>query len=206
MRIAVLIISFVLMAVSTVIVITKGAIEPVVRNIIYIHVPASICSLICFGGLFVFSIMYLIKKKPIFDYLGAASAEVAFVFATVLNITGMLFAKAEWGLWWSPSIRLISSAILWFLAAAYLILRSSFNGQGNKANLCAVFGVIAFVDVPFVYISARLMRDIHRPNFSFDSDWQSAALGLAILATIILASVLIWVRADIENLNERLNS
>ena len=205
MRVTVLITSFVLMIASGVIANTKGAIEPVVRNIVYIHVPASICSLVCFGGLFVFSIMYLIKKKPIFDYLGAASAEVAFVFATVLNITGMIFAKAEWGLWWTPSMRLISSAILWFLAAAYLILRSSFNEQGNKANLCAVFGIIAFVDVPFVYISARLMRDIHRPSFSFDSSWQSTALGLAILATIMLASTLIWMRADIEKLNEKLN-
>ncbi len=205
MRVTVLITSFVLMIASGVIANTKGAIEPVVRNIVYIHVPASICSLVCFGGLFVFSIMYLIKKKPIFDYLGAASAEVAFVFATVLNITGMIFAKAEWGLWWTPSMRLISSAILWFLAAAYLILRSSFNEQGNKANLCAVFGIIAFVDVPFVYISARLMRDIHRPSFSFDSNWQSTALGLAILATIMLASTLIWMRADIEKLNEKLN-
>jgi len=205
MRVTVLIISFVLMIASGVIAFTKGAIEPVVRNIVYIHVPASICSLVCFGGLFVFSIMYLIKKKPVFDYLGAASAEVAFVFATVLNITGMIFAKAEWGLWWTPSMRLISSAILWFLAAAYLILRSSFNEQGNKANLCAVFGIIAFVDVPFVYISARLMRDIHRPSFSFDSSWQSAALGLAIVATIMLASALIWMRADTEKLNKRLN-
>lgn len=206
MRVTFLITSFVLMIASGVIAITKGAVEPVVRNIVYIHVPASICSLVCFGGLFVFSIMYLVKKKPIFDYLGAASAEAAFVFAAVLNITGMIFAKAEWGLWWTPSMRLVSSAILWFLAAAYLILRSSFNEQANKANLCAVFGVIAFVDVPFVYISARLMRDIHRPNFSFDSSWQSAALGLAIAATIMLASVLVWMRADIEKLNERLNS
>jgi heme exporter protein C len=194
------------MVTSGVIAMTNGVIEPIVRNIVYIHVPASICSLVCFSGLFVFSIMYLVKKKPIFDYLGAASAEVAFVFATVLNITGMIFAKAEWGLWWTPSMRLISSAILWFLAAAYLILRSSFNEQGNKANLCAVFGIIAFVDVPFVYTSARLMSDIHRPSFSFDSGWQSAALGLAILGTIMLASVLIWMRADIEKLNERLNS
>jgi heme exporter protein C len=205
MKVTVLITSFVLMIASGMIANTKGAIEPVVRNIVYIHVPASICSLVCFGGLFVFSIMYLIKKKPVFDHLGAASAEVAFVFATVLNITGMIFAKAEWGLWWTPSMRLISSAILWFLAAAYLILRSSFNEQGNKANLCAVFGIIAFVDVPFVYISARMMRDIHRPSFSLDSNWQSTALGLAILATIMLASTLIWMRADIEKLNEKLN-
>jgi len=160
MRLIILLISFVLMVTSGVIAITKGAVEPVVRNIVYIHVPASICSLVCFGGLFVFSIMYLIKKKPVFDHLGAAAAEVAFIFATVLNITGMIFAKAEWGLWWTPSMRLISSAILWFLAAAYLILRSSFSQQSNKANLCAVFGVIAFVDVPFVYISARCVTYI----------------------------------------------
>ena len=175
---------------------TVGVVEPAQRNIVYIHVPAAICSIVCFCVLFVCSIQYLRHKRQRWDYVAAASAEVGLVFATVLNATGSIFACAEWGLWWTPSPRLISSAVLWFLYVAYLILRASFTGERRKETICAVFGIIAFVDVPLVFISARLLRDIHQPSFSFETGGQTLAFGLAICGTLLLAAFLIWIRSD----------
>jgi len=176
---------------------TVAASEPMQRNIIYIHVPGSICSLVCFTVLFICSVQYLRTRQEKWDYTAAACGEVGLVFATVLNATGMIFARAEWSLWWMPSMRLISSAVLWFLYVAYCLLRTSFTGQRRKGTICSVFGIIAFIDVPIVFVSARYLRDIHRPSFSFESGWQYTALGLAVLGTIVLAAILIWIRADI---------
>lgn len=189
--------SFCLILVSGWMALSVAAVEPVEYNIVYIHVPAAICSLVCFTVLFVCSIQYLRTKDQLWDYVAAACGEVGLVFATVLNATGSIFAYAAWGVWWTPSLRLVSSAMLWFLYVAYLILRVSLPAESQRGRICAVFGIIAFVDVPLVYISARYVPDIHWPKFSFQSIWQSAAFGLAVGGTLLLATVLIWIRADI---------
>jgi heme exporter protein C len=170
-----------------------------VRNILYVHVPSSICALLCFVVLLAASIGYLRTNKPNWDRVAAASAEVGLVFATILNLTGMVFSRAEWGPWWDPrSPRLITSAILWFLYIVYPILRSSIAGsEHRKARVCAVFGIIAFLDVPMVYVSARFIPDIHRPSFSFGSPLQRAAFVLGMIATLLLAALLIWLKTDI---------
>jgi heme exporter protein C len=177
---------------------TVGRIEPVKRNILFAHVPSSICALLCFVVLLVASAGYLKTSRRGWDIAAAASAEVGTIFATMLNVSGMIFSRAEWNVWWTPSPRLLSSAILWFLYVVYLILRTSVPGsQHRRAVVCAVFGIIAFLDVPMVLITARFMPDIHRPNFSFDSAWQSASLMTCMLATVLLAAVMMWLKADI---------
>jgi heme exporter protein C len=197
MRLLFLGISFCLMLVSGWMALSVAAIEPAEYNIVYIHVPAAICSLACFTVLFICSIQYLRTKDELWDHIAAACGEVGLVFATVLNATGSIFAYATWGVWWTPSLRLVSSAMLWFLYVAYLILRVSLPAEGRKGRICAVFGIIAFMDVPLVYISARYVPDIHWSKISFESGWQSAALGLAIGGVLLLAAVLVWLRADI---------
>ena len=213
MRRILLCLAFVLFLLSMWMALTVGRIEgppanpdSVVRNILYTHVPGSICALLCFFVLLVASVAYLCTKNPKWDILAAAAGEVGAVFATILNVTGMIFSRAEWGLWWTPSPRLITSAILWFLYIVYLILRTAAlpGSQHRKAQVCAIFGIIAFLDVPLVYISARLIPDIHRPNFSFGSNEQRAALVLGMVATLLWAAVLIWLRTEILRNKARL--
>lgn len=176
-----------------------------VRNILYAHIPSSACALLCFAVLMISSVCYLIKSKPVFDHLAAASAEVAFILTSILNATGMIFSRAEWNIWWTMSPRLITSAILWFLAVVYLILRISLaDSPRRRARICAVYGIIAFIDVPMVWITARFLPDIHRPSFTFDSHIQSSALMLLMLATALLAAGLIWLRTDILINKEKL--
>jgi len=186
-----------ILAVSTWMALTRGQITPIQRNVLYVHVPNSVCALLCFGVLLIASILYLTTGKTTWDFIAAASAEVGLVLATILNATGMIFSRAEWNVWWTPSPRLVSSALLWFLYAVYLILRVSLSGSlRRRARICAVFGIIGFLDVPMVLISARFLRDIHRPNFSFDSTWQTWALTLGMVGTGLMAAGLIWLRTD----------
>jgi heme exporter protein C len=117
----------------------------------------------------------------------------------------MIFSRAEWGIWWTPSPRLVSAAILWFLYVVYLILRSSLPGsRQRRARICAVFAIIAFLDVPMVIISARFLPDVHRASFEFTSPWQYAAFFMSMIATVMLAGVLISLRTDLIKLNTTL--
>ncbi|MDH4203494.1 MAG: cytochrome c biogenesis protein [Phycisphaerae bacterium] len=179
--------------------------DSVVRNIIYAHVPSSICAMLCFVVLLVASIGYLITSKRTWDLLAMASAEVGTVFAAILNLTGSIFSRAEWGMWWTPSPRLVSAALLWFLCVVYLILRSSIAGSADKkARICAVYGIIAFLDVPMVYISARYMQDIHQPSFSFDAAGQRLAFFMSMASIVLLGALLIWIRTDLLKIKNRL--
>lgn len=194
-----------LLIASTWIGLTKGQIAPVERNILYVHVPNSVCALLAFVVVLVASIGYLARERRAWDLVATAAAEVGFIFATILNATGMIFSRAEWNVWWTPSPRLVTSAILWFLYAVYLILRVSLPASPRRrGRICAVFGIIAFLDVPLVYISARFIRDIHRPNFSFDSSWQTAALMLGMAGTVLLAAGMIWLRTSLLRSSLRL--
>ena len=214
MRNILLVITLILLLTSTWMALTKGRIEgpaanpdSPVRNIIYAHVPSSICSLFCFLILLVVSIAFLASSKQSWDYIATATAEVGTIFATVLNATGMIFSRAEWGIWWTPSPRLISSAVLWFLYVVYLILRSSLPGsKTRRARICAVFAIIAFLDVPMVYISARYMEDIHKASFTFENVWQRGAFIMGIVSTILLAVILIWIKTDVLKIKSKIEA
>jgi heme exporter protein C len=214
MRKILMFITLILLLGSTWMALTKGRIEgpaanpdSPVRNIIYAHVPSSICSLACFTVLFVTAIGYLATGHESWDRVASATAEVGTIFATVLNATGMIFSRAEWGPWWTPSPRLITSAVLWFLYIVYLILRSSLPGsKQRRARICAVFAIIAFLDVPMVLYTARFMEDIHKKSFSFDNSWQKGAFMIGMVSTMLLAAMLIWIRNDVLKIKSRLEA
>lgn len=203
MRRALFVLTLVIILASTWMAFTIGEVAPegekqtVEKNIVYVHVPSAICTTLCLLALFVAGIAYLVTSKTIWDHIGAASAEVALVLATVLNLTGSIFSHSHWGEWWTASPRLITSAILWFLCVAYLILRANIQNPRHRARICAVFGIIAFLDVPMVYMAARMMEEMHPANVEFESWKQSASFGLSILGIIMLASLLIWLKTDI---------
>jgi len=214
MRKILLFITLMLLLASTWMALTKGRIEgppanpdSPVRNIIYAHVPSSICSLACFTALLVTGIGYLATGNDSWDHVASATAEVGTIFATVLNATGMIFSRAEWGLWWTPSPRLITAAVLWFLYVVYLILRSSLPGsKQRRARICAVFAIIAFLDVPMVLYTARFMEDIHKASFSFDNWWQRGAFFMGMISTMLLAAMLIWIKTDVLKIKSRLEA
>ncbi|MHC5102282.1 MAG: cytochrome c biogenesis protein CcsA [Planctomycetota bacterium] len=168
----------------------EGSMNSPVRNIIYVHVPSSICALLCFIVLVIASIGYLSTSKDAWDRLAIAAAEVGTVFAIILNVTGSIFSRAEWNTWWTAaSPRYV----------VYLILRSSLSGSRQKiGRICAVFSLIAFLDVPMVILSARFIPDpMHRRSFEFGSSWQRAAFFLGMISISLLAAYFIWLRTSV---------
>ena len=90
------------------------------------------------------------------------------VLCSIVLLTGMIWGRGAWGLWWTWSPRLTFSLMLWLLYVVYLIIRNSIESSQRRAVISAVYGVIAFLDVPLVYLSARLMPDIHPASIELD--------------------------------------
>ena len=92
--------------------------------------------------------------------MAAAAAEVGVVFCTVLLITGPLWARPVWGIWWTWDARLTTTLVLWLIYVSYLVLRR-FAAGGQTQVLAAAFAIFGFVDVPIVYMSIRWFRTQH---------------------------------------------
>ncbi len=132
-----------------------------VQKIFYIHMPMAVWAMISFFVVFIFSAMYLIKRDIKFDYIAGAAAEIGVVFSGLALITGSLWGRAAWNVWWTWDPRLTTTLIMWFVYAAYLVLRTSPMSAERRSLVCAVLGIVAFVDVPLVFYSARLWRSVH---------------------------------------------
>lgn len=129
-----------------------------VQRIFYYHLPSAITAFLCFFANFAFSIAYLAKRNPKADALAVSAAEVGVVFCTVVLVTGPLWAKPVWGIWWTWDARLTSTLVLWLIYVSYLVLR---RYSGQNPVLAAALAVFGAVDVMFVYMSIRWFRTQH---------------------------------------------
>jgi heme exporter protein C len=145
------------------------------QRIFYFHVPAGITGLTAFAVNFVASLMYVIKKDRWWDSVALAAAEIGVMLMTIVLVTGPIWAKPVWFVWWTWSPRLTSSLILWMLYVAYLLVRNYVPDPERKAMMSAVFGIVAFVDAPIVWFSIRWWRDIH-PSPMLETGGLSSAM------------------------------
>jgi heme exporter protein C len=132
-----------------------------VQRIFYIHVPSAWTAFLAYFLVFLGSVGYLWKRSLFADDLANASAEIGFVFCTGVLVTGPLWAKPVWGIWWTWDARLTLTFVLWLLFVAYLMLRSYVTNPGRAAVLAAVSGIMGFVDVPIDYMAIRWWRTQH---------------------------------------------
>jgi heme exporter protein C len=132
-----------------------------IQRIFYFHVPSAITAFFAFFIVFIANCAYLVTRRPKWDWLGVAGAEVGVACCTIVLITGPIWARPVWGIWWTWDARLTSTFVLWLLYTSYLLLRSLLEDPQRRANLSAIFGIFAFLDVPLVYVSNRLWRTQH---------------------------------------------
>src|SRR6266481_4705610 len=132
-----------------------------IQRIFYFHVPSAISAFIAFFIVFVANTTYLVTRQPKWDWLGVAGAEVGVACCTVVLITGPIWARPVWGIWWTWDARLTSTFVLWLLYISFLLLRTLIGEADRRAVASAVFGIFAFLDVPLVYMSIRWWRTQH---------------------------------------------
>ena len=110
------------------------------------------------------------------DDLAAASGKIAALFCTIVLLTGMIWGRSAWGHWWTWSPRLTFSLVLWLLYIVYLMIRPSIESPQRRAVVSAVYGIAAFLDVPIVYLSTKLMTDIHPTNITLAPEMKTTLL------------------------------
>src|ERR1700733_9718089 len=131
-----------------------------VQRIFYYHVPSAWTAFILFFINFVASIVYLIWRNAKADMLALVTAEVGVVFCTVNLVTGPIWARPVWGIWWTWDLRLTLTLVLWLIYVSYLVLRR-FSSSGQTPLLAAVLAVFGALDVPLVYFSIWFFRTQH---------------------------------------------
>ncbi len=190
------------MAVSQYFILVYAPVEQtmgMVQKIFYVHVPLSWWAFASFFVVFVASIAYLRTKSPKWDAWALAAAEVGVVCTSLALITGSIWARHSWGVWWTWDPRLTTALIMWFVYVAYLVLRGLEMSPQRNATIRGVLGIIAFLDVPLVFFSARLWRTIHPAVFTskgsgLDPDMLTALLVCLASFGCVWAS-LVFVRA-----------
>jgi len=155
-----------------------------VQKIFYLHLPLAWWGLVSFFVVFAASIAYLRSRRPWWDQLARAGAEVGLMLAVLALVSGSIWARHSWGVWWTWDPRLTTTLVMCFVYAGYLALRGLELPEQRKSTLCAVVGIVAFLDVPLVFVSARLWRSIHPAVFAAEGGGLEPEMRLTVLACV----------------------
>jgi len=133
----------------------------IIQKIFYFHLSLAFLSFFAFFIVFVASIIYLYNRDIRWDTLAHSSAEVGVIFCSLVLITGPIWARPIWNVWWTWDPRLTTTLILWFMYVAYLMIRKLLMHGSQQSNVAAVFGIISFTNVPITFLAIRMWRTIH---------------------------------------------
>lgn len=183
----------------------------VLQRIFYFHVGSAWAGMDAFLVCFIANLLYVWKRGEKYDWLGVASAEVGLVLTTVVLITGPIWAKPAWGIYWTWDARLTSTFVLWLLYVSYLLLRTLIEEPERRALLSALFGIFAFIDVPLVFFSIRWWRTQHPapvimggPGSGLDPTMNKVFL-FSVLAMHVLAAFLIVERYILDKMKSEVD-
>ena len=165
-----------------------------IQRALYVHVPIAWVAMVAIVAVAIFSVLYLITGRERWDRLGAATAETGVVFGALMLITGLVWARPVWGVWWTGEAKLTTALILFFVYVAYLMFRAYFPPGAQRRRLAAVIALIGAVDAPIIYWAANLWAEAHPPLIvgpARDPDSAlSADIGLTLLVGVIAFTLL----------------
>lgn len=139
------------------------AVQGDAQRIMYVHVPSAWLAYLAFLVTLVAGLLYLRRRDLRYDRVAVASAEIGLVLTGLTIATGAIWGKATWGKWWDWDPRLTTTAILFVIYAGYLLIRQSIGDRRRRARLAAIFGTVAFLNVPLVHFSVLWWRGLHQP-------------------------------------------
>ena len=176
-----------------------------VQKIFYFHVPAAMAM---FAAALVSGIgsgVFLFSRKPWADRLAVAGAELAVVMGLLVLVTGPIWARKAWGVWWQWDVRLTSTLVMWMIFNAYLLLRR-YGGPGSE-RLAAAVALFGMANVPFVYWSVNVWRTLH-PKTSVIPTLQPGMRGpfwFCVLAFLAVLTLFLMVRTELERRRQELD-
>jgi heme exporter protein C len=179
----------------------------IVQRIFYFHVASAWVAFGCFFAVAGASAMFLWNGSRTADRVAIATAEVGVLFCTFVLITGPIWARPIWGVWWTWDPRLTMTVILWAIYAGYLMLRA-FGGEDEAVpRYAAVLGIVGILDIPIIRVSVRLLHGIHpsvlnnpEPGRGLADPWMRVALYVSSIAMMLLGAWLVLLRVRTERL------
>lgn len=177
------------------------------QRIIYFHISTAWVGFLAFFVTFVGGVGYLRTQGRRWDILALSSAEIGTVFMFGVLVSGSIWAKPAWGVWWIWDERLTISLIQFLVYVGYLMLRSAVEDPTRRARFAAVYGVVAFISVPINFIAIRMWRTQHPLMFGTEG----GGLGPNMMATFFFClatftiwyGALMWHRIRLEQLRDR---
>ena len=135
------------------------------QRIFYVHVPLGWIGMVSIFVVGIASVIHLLTRKNLWDAIAYSAAELGVIFATLILITGAIWAKPVWGVWWSWDPKLTTTLILWFVYVGYLMVRS-FSASGSQGRRYAsVVAMLGAIDAPIIYLASIWWRTAH-PNLN----------------------------------------
>ena len=170
--------------------------QGVVQRILYIHVPSAWVSMVAIVGVAVASVLYLITKREAWDRVAVSMAEVGVMFGAVMLISGMVWAKPVWEVWWTGEAKLTTALILFFIYVAYLMFRAYFPAGDQRMRLSAIIAIIGAIDTPIIYYASNLWQEAHPPlvvgPVAEEENLVAAQIGLTLLVSVIAFTFLFF--------------
>lgn len=133
-----------------------------VYRIMFVHVPSAWLALIAYTVTFIASLVYLWGSQARWDAIAEASAELGVVFNGILLVTGSIWGRPTWGVWWSWDPRLTTAAIMFFAFSGYLALRRLVDDVQRRAVWAAVVALVVYADIPIVWFSVKWWNSLHQ--------------------------------------------
>lgn len=186
------------------------AVQGDLSRIMYVHVPSAWLAYLSFGVTFVASIAYLSTRRIVWDHRAGAAGEIGVLFTALAIITGSIWGKPVWGVWWTWDARLVLTAVMFFVYLGYLALRRAILEPERRASRAAVYGIVAVAQIPIVHFSVVWWRGLHQPPTVLrPGDPQIdgpllAALLAAVFAFTVAFAALAARRRELADLEDRL--
>lgn len=134
-----------------------------VYRIIFLHVPSAITAFASSLVLCIFCVLALRKRSEALLTWARATAEVGTLFTILTLITGSVWGRPTWGVWWTWDARLTTTLLLAILYSGFLLLYANMTPGPERVRGCAVLGILIFADVPIIYKSVSWWRTLHQP-------------------------------------------
>ena len=164
MRIAFLIITSLLMLVNMYLIFMWVPTEQnlgISQRIFYVHVPVAWVGMVAIFVVAIGSVLHLITRNDRWDAIAYSAAEIGLIFGTLMLVTGALWAKPAWGVWWQWDPKLTTALILWFIYVGYLMVRAYAPSGSQGRRYASVVALIGAIDAPIIYMASVWWRTAH---------------------------------------------
>ncbi len=180
----------------------------VVQKIFYFHVPSAYAMYLCFGVCGIASLLYLVTGWARWDRWAVAGGEIGLTFCLIVLLTGPLWARKAWGVYWTWDPRLTTTLLAGLIFVAYAVLRSMGGGVSER-KFAAAIALFGLIDLPIIHYSVQKWRGQHPTVITKQGGGLDEAMVLPLLMSLgaftLLAVVLLWTRALLEEAKDELS-